>query len=127
MQRPIGQETARLRERVTLGLRDSNCWPPLHDSLSGVTALILFLQLVNQMETQVIAFQPLPVSVSGLIPSQYAAPVPCWSGKFQHQVIKTQTVPEYPFQFGCQALALQDPPRISPHTIAVSIEYKCNK
>ena len=59
--------------------------------------------------TQFIASQPFPVSGSGLIPSPSAAPVPCWCGKCQHQVMETQTVPEYPLQLGFQTLALQDP------------------
>ena len=64
--------------------------------------------------TQFIASQPFTVSVSGLIPSLSAAPVPCWYRKCQHQVMETQPVPEYPLQLGCQMLALQDPPLISP-------------
>ena len=33
------------------------------------------------------------IYVSGLIPSPSTAPVPCWCGKCQHQVMETQTAP----------------------------------
>ena len=96
----IGQETARLWEKVTLGLMEIQTADPLP-------------MIPHQAETQFISSRPFPVSVSGLIPSASTALVPCWCGKCPHQVIETQTVPEYPLQLGCQSLTLQDPPRIS--------------
>ena len=96
---PIGQETARLRERVTLGLTKIRTADP-HPMI--------------EVETQFIASQPFPVSVLGLIPSPSAAPVPCWCGKCQHQVMETQIVREYPHQLGCQTLHYKTLPRISP-------------
>ena len=58
----------------------------------------------HQVETQFIASQPFPVSVSGLIPSLSAAQVPCWYRNCQYQAMATQTVREYPHQLGCQTL-----------------------
>ena len=101
MLRPIGQDTTKLQERVTLGLTEIWTTDPLP-------------MIHNQVETQFIASQPFTVYVSDLIPSPSAAPVPCWCGKCQHQIIETQTVPEFPLQLGCQTLALQDPTQISP-------------
>ena len=60
------------------------------------------------------ASQPSPVSVSGLIPSLSAAPVPCWCRKCQNQIMVTQTVREYPHQLGCQTLHYKTLPWISP-------------
>ena len=62
----------------------------------------------HQVETQFTISQPFPVSVSGLIPSLSAVPVPCWYRKYQHQV-NAQAVRKYPHQLGCQTLALEDP------------------
>ena len=65
------------------------------------------------VETQSIASQPFPVSVSGLIPSLSAAPVPGWYRKCQYQAMVTQTVREYPHQLGYQTLHYKTLPRIS--------------
>ena len=65
----------------------------------------------HQAETQLIASQPFPVSVSGLIPSLSAAPVPCWFRKCQNQAMVTQTVWEYPHQLASQTQGLHDTPR----------------
>ena len=53
---------------VTLGLAEIWTTDPLS-------------MIPHQVETQLIASQPFPVSVSGLIPSLSAAPVPCWFRK----------------------------------------------
>ena len=88
-------------ERVTLGLTEIWTNDPLP-------------MIPHQVETQFIASQPFPVSVSGLIPSLSAAPVPCWFRKGQNQAMVTQTVREYPHQLGCQTLHYKTLPRISP-------------
>ena len=44
----------------------------------------------HQLETQFIASQTFPVSVSGLIPSLSAALVPCWFRKCPNQAMVTQ-------------------------------------
>ena len=66
----------------------------------------------HQVETQFIASQPFPVSVS---PSH----VPCWGGKCQHHDMETLTVPEYALQLCCQMLALLVLPRISPFALKI--------
>ena len=65
-----------------------------------------------QEETQFFASQPSPVSVSGLIPSLSAAPVPCWFRKCPNQAMVTQTVQEYPHQLASQTQGLHDTPRM---------------
>ena len=70
-----------------------------------------FPMIPHQVETQFIASRPFPVSVSGLIPSLSAAPVPCWFRKCQNQAMVTQTVREYPHQLASQTQGLQDTPQ----------------
>ena len=64
------QETARPLERGTFGLTEIRNANPLP-------------MIPYQAETQFISSQPFPVSVSGLILSPSADPVPCWYGKFR--------------------------------------------
>ena len=87
-------------ERVTLGLAEIGTTDPLS-------------MIPHQVETQLIASQPFPVLVSGLIPSLSAAPVPCWYRKCQYQAMVTHTVREYPHQLGCQTLHYKILPWIS--------------
>ena len=65
----------------------------------------------KQTNKQFIASQPFPVSVSGLIPSLSAAPVPCWFRHCPKQAMVTQTVQEYPHQLASQTQGLHDTPR----------------
>ena len=89
-------------ERVTLGLAEIWTTDPLPT-------------IPHQVETQLIASQPFPVSVSGLTPSLSAAPVPCWFRKCQNQATVTQTVREYPHQQASQTQGLHDTPRSQLH------------
>ena len=88
-------------QRVTLGLTEIWTTDPLP-------------MIPHQVETQFIASQPYPVSVSGLIPSLSAAPATCWYRKCQYQAMVTQTVWEYPHQLGHQTVHYKTLPRISP-------------
>ena len=93
-----GQETARLRESVTLCLTEIRTADPLP-------------MIPHQVETQFIASQPFPVSITGiLIPSPSAAP-----GSHARHAPETLAASEYPLNLGCQKLALQDPPQTSPN------------
>ena len=89
-------------ERVTLGLPKIWTTDPLP-------------MIPHQVQTQFIASQPFPVSVSGIIPSLSAAPGPCWFRKCPNPAMVTQTVQEYPHQLASKTQGLHDTPR-SQHT-----------
>ena len=106
----VNKQPRCLREGYFLGLTEILTTGPL-------------AMIPHQVETQFIASQPFPVSVSGLIPSLSATPVPCWYRKCQYQTMVTQTVWEYPHQLGCQTLHYKTLPRISPLIISNPITY----
>ena len=100
-------------ERVTLGLTEIWTTDPLP-------------MIPHQAETQIIASQPFPVSVSGLIPSLSTTPVPCWFRQCQNQAMVTQKVREHPHQLASQTQGLHDTPR-SQHWNLVSFYFKHDK
>ena len=99
----IGQEIARLWERVTFGRTEIQATDPLN-------------MIPHLVETQSINSRSFPVSVSGLNPSSSAAPVSCWFSQCQQHAMGSETVPEYLLQLGSQKLALQDKPQ-SQHRV----------
>ena len=76
--------------------------------LSKIWITVPLPTILHQAETRLIDSQPFPVSVSGLVLSLSAAPVPCWYRKCQYQAMVIQTVREYPHQLASQTQGLHD-------------------